>query len=330
MSTFKNTSGATINLGSTQVASQGTITDEGFSYLAALKWFYERKYFSLVDGTDTYLTSRPSSSPTIMQTASVWNALNPILYSNQKGIELDTGKYKYGDGAKTWRGLAYSGTDLATVTTTNPGSVSLVAMEKLATIEAGADVTDADNIALNIYNASTKTTLSPVDIIPILDTESTNELKTVTPDKIIGTRKSAVTTSQNLTSTTTLTNITGLVQNGLVSGKIYDVEAKLFITSTANTGFKCAFAAENSLSATFFKCVAESRTSAGAMVVYTVGTAITDSLCDNAAAVSVVTIRGTLSVNVGGTLRLKVAPHASHTDTFTVLTGSTLAVTQIG
>lgn len=329
MATYKNIGAATINLGSVQVASGSTVTDSGFDYLLTLKWFYQHRFFQLTDGTDTYLLSRTGTAPTIQLTAASWKSLNPILSSNQKGIELDTGMYKFGDGSKSWANLAYSGTDIVEVTATNPGSATLVAIEKLDTIEPYADVTDAQNVGLVIDGATAKTPPVLDDRLPILDSDAEDVLKTVTVKDITSFGKSVVTTTASLTSTTTLTTVTGLAATGLKASTVYNIDAKLFVTSTANTGFKCAFAAASSLTATFMRTEAESKTSDGVQVEYTVGTALTDTLCDNAAAVAVVTIKGTISVNVGGTLQLKVAPHASHADTFSILTGSTLSVTPI-
>ena len=39
--------------------------------------------------------------------ASQWNLVNPVLASGEPGFELDTGRYKIGDGASRWRDLAY-------------------------------------------------------------------------------------------------------------------------------------------------------------------------------------------------------------------------------
>ena len=44
--------------------------------------------------------------------ASNWTASNPILAEGEMGLELDTGKLKFGDGVTAWNSLAYSiGTD---------------------------------------------------------------------------------------------------------------------------------------------------------------------------------------------------------------------------
>jgi hypothetical protein len=40
-------------------------------------------------------------------TASQWTSANPILAEGEMGVELDTGKWKFGDGTGTWSVLAY-------------------------------------------------------------------------------------------------------------------------------------------------------------------------------------------------------------------------------
>jgi hypothetical protein len=40
-------------------------------------------------------------------TAAEWTAANPVLAAGELGIELDTNKYKIGDGATVWNSLDY-------------------------------------------------------------------------------------------------------------------------------------------------------------------------------------------------------------------------------
>lgn len=50
-----------------------------------------------------------------------WTEVNPILVSGEIGIELDTQKFKYGDGINTWKDLPYWGffrPEVKTITTT--------------------------------------------------------------------------------------------------------------------------------------------------------------------------------------------------------------------
>lgn len=43
-------------------------------------------------------------------TALRWAEVNPLLATGEPGIEIDTGKVKYGDGVTNWSGLVYSNT----------------------------------------------------------------------------------------------------------------------------------------------------------------------------------------------------------------------------
>ena len=46
-------------------------------------------------------------------TASEWATVNPVLLLGELGLETDTGKFKFGDGLKAWKELAYYGADNA-------------------------------------------------------------------------------------------------------------------------------------------------------------------------------------------------------------------------
>lgn len=46
-------------------------------------------------------------------TASNWNTENPVLSKGEIGVEIDTNKFKFGDGVKTWSQLNYAGTVVA-------------------------------------------------------------------------------------------------------------------------------------------------------------------------------------------------------------------------
>ena len=58
--------------------------------------------------------------------------------------------------------------------------LSLAERDKLTIIEAGADVTDAANIASSIGGVATKTALVDADVIPITDSEASGALKKTT------------------------------------------------------------------------------------------------------------------------------------------------------
>ncbi len=40
-------------------------------------------------------------------TAAQWNSFNPVLAQGEMGLEIDTGKFKFGDGATAWVSLNY-------------------------------------------------------------------------------------------------------------------------------------------------------------------------------------------------------------------------------
>ena len=43
----------------------------------------------------------------LINTATSWNNLNPVLLLNEIAFESDTGLYKIGDGHTPWRALSY-------------------------------------------------------------------------------------------------------------------------------------------------------------------------------------------------------------------------------
>ncbi len=53
-------------------------------------------------------------------TASKWVTANPVLLKGEIGVEIDTLKFKFGDGATLWVQLAYASGTTAKITTTNP------------------------------------------------------------------------------------------------------------------------------------------------------------------------------------------------------------------
>jgi hypothetical protein len=78
--------------------------------------------------------------------------------------------------------LSDSGTDatLQAADTDNAGVMTDAMFDKLAGIEALADVTDAGNVGSTIHGATAKTTPVGADEIAIIDTEASNVLKRMT------------------------------------------------------------------------------------------------------------------------------------------------------
>lgn len=75
-----------------------------------------------------------------------------------------------------------TGTDatIPAADTTNAGVMTKAMFDKLAAIEAAADVTDAGNVGSSINGASAKTTPVGADLFGLIDTEASNALKKIT------------------------------------------------------------------------------------------------------------------------------------------------------
>lgn len=41
--------------------------------------------------------------------SSQWTSANPVLATGEPGVEIDTGRVKFGDGVSTWLALPYAG-----------------------------------------------------------------------------------------------------------------------------------------------------------------------------------------------------------------------------
>ena len=60
-------------------------------------------------------------------TATNWTTNNPVLGKGEMGVEINTGKFKFGDGTKAWTALGYSGV-LVTASNTN-GNIKIDGVE---------------------------------------------------------------------------------------------------------------------------------------------------------------------------------------------------------
>lgn len=152
---------------------------------------------------------------------------------------------------------------------------------------------------------------------------------------------SLCTTQLDVTSSTTLVNITGLVTENLVPGATYKFRARLPTVCTANNGSKFAwkFGAASMLASIEYE--AKAFTASG--VAVSRGTTATDQalMLDNTAAVVILAeIEGVFTLNdtaalraaeQGGTLtlQLQAAQHTSHADTFSVFVKALLEVERI-
>lgn len=138
------------------------------------------------------------------------------------------------------------------------------------------------------------------------------------------------TTQLDVTSSTTLTNVTGMVTDTLQPG-LYGFRLKIPTVCTINNGSKFAFKWGTASMITAADYTARAFTASGVAVTH--GTTATDQtlLCDNAAAVVIyVEIEGTVNVALAGTLQLQAAEHTSHADTFSVYKYARMEVFPIG
>ena len=62
-------------------------------------------------------------------TASQWTLANPVLAAGEMGVELDTDKFKFGDGTTPWNGLSYG-------TAASPDVHEILAVDSLPAFKA--------------------------------------------------------------------------------------------------------------------------------------------------------------------------------------------------
>lgn len=117
-------------------------------------------------------------------TAARWTSNNPILAKGQLGVQIDTKKFKFGDGTTPWNSLTYgAGADIALATSSANGLMSSSDFTKLAGITAGAqpnviEVVKKNGTALTITNKS-------VDVqVPTKTSDLTNDSGFITTSDI--------------------------------------------------------------------------------------------------------------------------------------------------
>ena len=84
--------------------------------------------------------------------AATWTSVNPVLLKGEIGIEIDTGKFKFGDGSKQWNALKYASTDDVRVQELIDASVEAAKTE----LKGYADQAEADAISTADSNADSK------------------------------------------------------------------------------------------------------------------------------------------------------------------------------
>lgn len=83
-------------------------------------------------------------------TAANWTANNPVLAKGQIGIQINTKKFKFGDGTTAWNSLDYgAGAGIATASASADGLMSANDFTKLAGIMAGAQPNEIEVIKKN-------------------------------------------------------------------------------------------------------------------------------------------------------------------------------------
>lgn len=70
-------------------------------------------------------------------------AQNPILQFGERGVEIDTGNWKLGDGVTRWKALAYGGTSLATITGSRGSATAAVLASLLTALAARGEIIDS-------------------------------------------------------------------------------------------------------------------------------------------------------------------------------------------
>ena len=114
-------------------------------------------------------------------TAANWTTVNPVLSKGEFGVEIDTKKFKIGDGIKTWSQLEYSGTSVQASSTnghliidgTDVAVYTLPALTLADISDAGtAAGKDAGNSAGNVpvLDANGKLNTSVLPALAITDT----------------------------------------------------------------------------------------------------------------------------------------------------------------
>jgi hypothetical protein len=126
-------------------------------------------------------------------------------------------------------------------------------------------------------------------------------------------------------ATTALGTVTGLSVT-VTAGTTYEIEARLFVTADATGGQKYAVAGTATATAIIYDTVIGDLVTPGNTVgarATALGTVL--ALAGNTNTAFAVTVRGTITVNAGGTLLVQAAQNSA-SGTTTVLRGSTLRV----
>lgn len=136
-----------------------------------------------------------------------------------------------------------------------------------------------------------------------------------------------VTAQTDVTSSTTLTDITGL-SVPLLAGATYAIRCYLPVTATATPGAKFALASDGTLTATSFSCAGtlyNATTPAASSVTTTLGAAVASV----AGAGTYAVLDATIVVNAAGSIRAQIAQNTSNGTATSALVNGNMIVTRI-
>lgn len=136
-------------------------------------------------------------------TAANWTTENPVLSKGELGIEIDTNKFKIGDGTKTWSQLSYAGTVVAassangkikidgvdtTVYTLPTGGSAIGGVKTTASGAGTVAIDNAGAMALNASGATagtyTKVTVNNKGVVTKGEAVTANDLPNITLSKV--------------------------------------------------------------------------------------------------------------------------------------------------
>lgn len=216
-------------------------------------------------------------------------------------------------------GLTINGTTSGGITVTVPA----VAGSNTLTLPAGTtnfSATGGTSQVVKQTTAGGAFTVAQLTFADIGSGTSTAAATALTLTDAIYQSEKVSTAQLDKTSNTTLATVTGL-SVALTAGKTYKIEGWLSTTSGAAGGLKVALVASGGLTATScaFKALAFNGTT---VVANTTVTALGSNIVANNAVITDVFIRGSIVVNVAGTINVQAAQNTSDGTTTSVFANS--------
>lgn len=136
-------------------------------------------------------------------TAAKWTSENPVLSKGEIGIEIDTNKFKIGDGTKTWTQLSYAGTVVAasstnghitidgtdtTVYTLPTGGSSIGGVKTTSSGAGTVKINSAGTMQLNTSGATagsySKVTVNNMGVVTAGASLSASDIPDITLEKV--------------------------------------------------------------------------------------------------------------------------------------------------